>query len=187
MVIGQWFSHCLPQIGSILAAFLFLASSLWDDDTIAFFWSVIWLREVSVSDDIYYGAKLVLFVCLIVWAADTGAYFAGKWFGRYKMAPSVSPNKTLEGLAGGILTSILVAIVFAHWFRLQFATLPFQITVIFVTAIASVLGDLVESMFKREAKIKDSSQILPGHGGVLDRIDSLTAAFPIFALCYFVF
>lgn len=152
-----------------------------------FFWSVVLLRAIGIDIDPYHGSKLVLYVCFIVWAADSGAYFAGKSMGKHKMAPHVSPNKTIEGLVGGVITAILVGWGTATWFDIQF-TSPFVMVVItLVTVVISVLGDLVESMFKRVAGIKDSSNIIPGHGGVLDRIDSLTAAFPVFAFLYFVF
>ncbi len=154
---------------------------------IPFYWSVVFLRAEAVADDVFHGAKLVLFVCLIVWAADSGAYFAGKSFGKRKMAPAVSPNKTIEGLMGGIVAATVVGWFFADWFNIQFASVPVMLVTIFATVVISVLGDLVESMFKRVSGIKDSSNIIPGHGGILDRVDSLTAAFPVFALLYFLF
>ena len=102
------------------------------------------------------------------------------------MAPNVSPNKTLEGLFGGIVTAIIVGWGATYWFNLQFSSDVVMIVITLVTVVISVLGDLVESMFKRASGIKDSSNIIPGHGGVLDRVDSLTAAFPVFAFLYFV-
>lgn len=152
-----------------------------------FFWSVIFLRAEHIGQDHYHGARLVLFVCLIVWAADSGAYFSGKSFGKHKMAPAVSPNKTIEGLVGGILAALLVGWFFAGWFSIPFSSTWVMLLTILLTVVISVLGDLVESMFKRVSGIKDSSKIIPGHGGVLDRIDSLTAAFPVFAFLYFSF
>ncbi|CAM2757450.1 phosphatidate cytidylyltransferase [Vibrio mytili] len=152
-----------------------------------FLWSVIILRASDIGVEPYYGAKLVLYVCLLVWAADSGAYFTGKSLGKRKMAPNVSPNKTIEGLVGGIITALIVGWGFACWFDIQFTSPVHMVFITFVTVVISVLGDLVESMFKRASGIKDSSNIIPGHGGVLDRIDSLTAAFPVFALLYYVF
>ncbi|EMB7842742.1 phosphatidate cytidylyltransferase [Vibrio vulnificus] len=152
-----------------------------------FMWSVILLRASDIDATPYFGAKLVMFVCLLVWAADSGAYFAGKSMGKRKMAPKVSPNKTIEGLIGGIITAILVGWFFSDWFEIPFASPLHMVLITLATVVISVLGDLVESMFKRESGIKDSSNIIPGHGGILDRIDSLTAAFPIFALLYFLF
>ena len=152
-----------------------------------FYWSVVCLRAESMDIDALHGAKLVLFVCLIVWSADSGAYFAGKRFGKRKMAPAVSPNKTIEGLMGGMVISVVVGGVVASCFELHFSSALMMYVTILCTAGISVLGDLVESMFKRVSNIKDSSHIIPGHGGILDRIDSLTAAFPVFAFLYFFF
>jgi len=153
---------------------------------IPFFWSIVALRAEFMSSNFGHGAKLVMFVCLIVWAADTGAYFAGRQFGKHKMAPAVSPNKTVEGLIGGIVVATGVGYVFAQRFDIVFSSTLSMVLIIFITVIFSVLGDLVESMFKRISGIKDSSHIIPGHGGILDRIDSLTAAFPVFAFLYFL-
>ena len=154
---------------------------------IPFLWSVIILRASDISVDPYHGAKLVLYVCFLVWAADSGAYFAGKSMGKRKMAPHVSPNKTIEGLIGGIIAALIVGWLFAGWFDIQFTSPVHMVIITLITVVISVLGDLVESMFKRVSGIKDSSNIIPGHGGILDRIDSLTAAFPVFALLYYVF
>lgn len=151
-----------------------------------FFWSVLFLRAQSFDTNTYFGAQMVLFVCIIVWAADSGAYFSGKSFGKHKMAPAVSPNKTIEGLIGGVIASMIVAWFTADLFGIEFSSVPVMFLTILLTVISSVLGDLVESMFKRVSGIKDSSNIIPGHGGILDRIDSLTAAFPVFALLYFL-
>ncbi|KUI98453.1 phosphatidate cytidylyltransferase [Vibrio sp. MEBiC08052] len=152
---------------------------------IPFFWSVLLLRTEELSVDPYHGAKLVLFVCMIVWVADSAAYFSGRFFGKHKMAPEVSPNKTIEGLIGGVVAACLVAFGLVEWFELHFSSTSMMLVTILLTVIFSVLGDLVESMFKRVAGIKDSSHLIPGHGGILDRIDSLTAAFPVFAFLYF--
>ncbi|PSU03845.1 CDP-diglyceride synthetase [Photobacterium gaetbulicola] len=149
-----------------------------------FFWSVLMLRAVNYLENPYHGAKLVLLVCFLVWAADTGAYFSGKRFGKHKMAPAVSPNKTIEGLVGGAMLAVAVTWGGAALMGIPFASLSSLLLIAVVSVVASVLGDLVESMFKRAAGIKDSGSILPGHGGILDRIDSLTAALPVFALLY---
>lgn len=151
---------------------------------IPFFWSILMLRAVNYIENPYHGAKLVLLVCFLVWAADTGAYFSGKRFGKTKMAPAVSPNKTIEGLVGGALLAILITWGGATLMDIPFTSLSNLFIIAIITVIASVLGDLVESMFKRVSGIKDSGNILPGHGGILDRIDSLTAALPVFALLY---
>ncbi|PMH41097.1 CDP-diglyceride synthetase [Vibrio sp. 10N.286.49.B3] len=152
-----------------------------------FFWSILILRATNIEVDTYHGAKLVMFVCFIVWAADSGAYFTGRAFGKRKMAPAVSPNKTIEGLVGGVIAAMIVAWFCADWFNIEFSSPLHMLIITLVTVIISVLGDLVESMFKRVSGIKDSSNIIPGHGGILDRVDSLTAAFPVFTLLYFIF
>lgn len=121
----------------------------------------------------------LLFALLIVWAADMGAYFAGKQFGRVKLAPSISPGKTWEGVFGGLIMVIILSLVWAHYADLQVAVLlPFCLAV----GAVSVVGDLTVSMFKRTAGMKDSGTMFPGHGGVLDRVDSVAAAVPLFAL-----
>ena len=125
------------------------------------------------------GGSYVFFVLLVVWAADIGAYFAGRRFGRLKLAPAVSPNKTWEGLLGGLAGGLLVSFAGAQYFafeRLAFVSLGLAIVLI------SVIGDLTESMFKRHAGLKDSGRLLPGHGGVLDRIDSITSSIPLFVV-----
>ncbi len=125
------------------------------------------------------GAEYLLFALLIVWAADAGAYFAGKQFGRVKLAPGISPGKTWEGVIGGLIVVALLATVTAFWADAPlFVLLPFCLAV----AAISIVGDLTVSMFKRTAGVKDSGALFPGHGGVLDRIDSVSAAAPLFAL-----
>ncbi len=128
------------------------------------------------------GPRLVLLVMLLIWGADSGAYFAGRKWGRDKLAPFVSPGKSWQGLWGGLAAALLIAVLFTDLFSIRVDYHFYFITICIITAIFSVLGDLVESMFKREAGIKDSSNLLPGHGGMLDRIDSFTAAAPVFTL-----
>lgn len=124
------------------------------------------------------GPWALLFILVWVWAADTGAYFAGRAFGRHKLAPSVSPGKTIEGLLGGLVLALAVAALVAWWQPIAGDRLMLML-VAGVTVLASVLGDLFESMIKRQTGIKDSGRMLPGHGGMLDRIDSVTAALPV--------
>jgi len=122
---------------------------------------------------------LLLFVLVLVWAADIGAYFVGKRFGRVKLAPNISPGKTWEGALGGLFLTAVLVIVSSRWLETDLGVLlPFCLAV----AIISIIGDLTVSMFKRNAGVKDSGRLFPGHGGVLDRIDSVTAAAPLFAL-----
>ncbi len=125
------------------------------------------------------GPQLGLTLMSIVWAADVGAYAFGRWLGRVKLAPAVSPGKTWEGVTGGILAAAVAAGTAARLLGLPVAGL---IAVGIATALVSVLGDLTESMFKRNVGLKDSGALFPGHGGVLDRFDSLMAAIPIYVI-----
>jgi phosphatidate cytidylyltransferase len=124
---------------------------------------------------------LILAVMVLVWAADIGAYFSGKAFGKRKLAPRVSPGKSWEGLIGGLLTSVLITAAVGVYRGWSGGEMTLGLLGAAVVVLISVVGDLTESMFKRQSGIKDSSNLLPGHGGVLDRIDSLTAAIPVFA------
>lgn len=136
----------------------------------------VWVALVRLHAE---GPPLLLFLLLLVVAADIGAYFAGRAFGKHKLAPKVSPGKTWEGVAGGLVAALLLAAAGVWWFDMR--TVPFMILCL-VVAIASVIGDLTESLFKRHAGLKDSGSLLPGHGGVLDRVDSVTAAAPVFVI-----
>ena len=133
----------------------------------------------KLAEIVPHGQLLLLFMLVLVAAADVGAYFGGRTFGRHKLAPRVSPNKTWEGFWSGVAAAASAAWV-GGWL-LGKPLLPW-VGVCVAVALASVVGDLVESMFKRQAGLKDSSSLLPGHGGVLDRLDSLSAAGPMFLL-----
>jgi phosphatidate cytidylyltransferase len=124
-----------------------------------------------------HGPQLLLFLILLVVAADVGAYFAGRRFGRNKLAPRVSPGKTWEGVFGGFVAAALLAALGVWWFQLD---APRFLALCLVVVVASIVGDLTESLFKRHAGLKDSGTLLPGHGGLLDRVDSVTAAAPVF-------
>ncbi|HET8731518.1 MAG TPA: phosphatidate cytidylyltransferase [Moraxellaceae bacterium] len=138
-----------------------------------------WLGLVTLHGQ---SAGWLLYLFLLVWGADTGAYFAGRAFGKTRLAPAVSPGKTIEGFLGGLALTMAVAVATALWRGLDGQRFWAFMGLSLLTVLASVLGDLFESMVKRRAGIKDSGRIFPGHGGALDRIDSLTAAAPVFAL-----
>jgi phosphatidate cytidylyltransferase len=146
-----------------------------------------WLSGVLVLVPLYValvalytaGPMVLLFALLIVWVADSGAFFAGKGLGRVKLAPAISPGKTWEGVIGGLVAVVLLILLRSLWVDTNLAVfIPFCLAV----ACLSVVGDLTVSMFKRTAGVKDSGSLFPGHGGVLDRIDSVAAAAPLFAL-----
>lgn len=128
------------------------------------------------------GNWLIMAVMVLVWGADIGAYFSGKAFGKRKLAPKVSPGKSWEGVYGGLLASLLITAVVGLVRDWSAAQMLMGLVGAALVVLISVVGDLTESMFKRQSGIKDSSSLLPGHGGVLDRIDSLTAAIPVFAV-----
>ncbi|AIK18228.1 phosphatidate cytidylyltransferase [Glaesserella parasuis] len=171
---------------SVVAKFIFGFCTL-----IPFLIGTLALRFYQYNLDQYQGTYLLLYVFLLVWGADSGAYFSGRAFGKHKLAPKVSPSKSWEGAIGGVITSAVIATIFlsvvpANVFGRELNTSAFVVLSVITVAI-SILGDLSESMFKRQVGIKDSSNLIPGHGGILDRIDSLTAAVPIFAIGFFFF
>lgn len=139
------------------------------------------IGQVSVSS----GALLLMLPMLVTWASDTGAYAVGRLMGRHKLIPKVSPGKTVEGAIGGIVASVLVAwafgdLVLRNVAQLGFKWFPWGIIVFGVAiSVAAQIGDLFESLIKREAGVKDSSRILPGHGGILDRLDSMFFVLPV--------
>lgn len=141
--------------------------------------SLVQLKQMPDSN------YLILLLFFLIWGADIGAYFAGRAFGKRKLAPRVSPGKSWAGVAGGLLSAAVIAMLMSLWAGepvfLTHNWLIFLIACLFVVGV-SILGDLTISLFKRERGVKDSSALLPGHGGILDRIDSLVAAGPYFAL-----
>jgi phosphatidate cytidylyltransferase len=141
--------------------------------------SFAWLALARMRIDWQQGHLAVLYALLIVWVADSGAYFAGRQWGMAKLAPSISPGKTWAGLWGGLAVCALLALGVAWWRGLSLLPL---LTVTLAAALFSVVGDLVESVAKRYAGVKDSGSLIPGHGGVLDRFDSLLAAAPVLML-----
>ena len=128
------------------------------------------------------GPRWTLFAIALCWAADSGAYFAGSKFGKHKLAPSISPGKTWEGVWGGLATAVLLAVAALPLLGLGWGSLPALMLLTVVTAGISVVGDLFESLMKRHSGVKDSGDLFPGHGGVMDRIDSLLAALPVFVV-----
>jgi phosphatidate cytidylyltransferase len=137
---------------------------------------------IRLHNDFPEGYKLVFFLLLVVWLGDTGAYYVGKQFGKHKLSPRISPKKTIEGLIGGISASIIAAVVIHYTFFPKFPLLHAVIAGVLLS-IAGVIGDLAESMWKRSAAVKDSGTLIPGHGGFLDRFDSILFTAPIL-YCY---
>jgi phosphatidate cytidylyltransferase len=134
-----------------------------------------WLR--TMPDDSTLGVRLLFFFLISIWIGDSGAYYVGSHFGRHKMSPRLSPNKTWEGLAGGVVATLAAAAAAKTIFGLPF---PWSHTAVLavILAVAAPVGDLVESMIKRDTRVKDSSTLIPGHGGAFDRTDSLLYAAP---------
>lgn len=139
-----------------------------------------WLALVVLHSRPDEGPRWVLFLLFLIWFADSGAYFAGRQWGKTKLAPEVSPGKTWEGVMGALTVCALFAFGFGRYVGLQGAMLASFTLVCLVTVLFSVAGDLLESLLKRHHGVKDSGTMIPGHGGVLDRIDSLLAAAPVF-------
>jgi phosphatidate cytidylyltransferase len=156
----------VPAVSASSAALLFIALPLS---------YIVRLHQAGLD-----GAKWVLFLLALVWAGDIAAYFAGRAIGRVKMAPLLSPKKTWEGAAANVLASMVVGYFFAGWIGVDL--LPMLLLAALANA-AGQAGDLLESAYKRGARVKDSGGLLPGHGGMLDRVDSLILATPV-VWCY---
>ena len=138
-----------------------------------------WLALARMRIDWHQGEYWLLYALCIVWFADSGAYFAGRLLGGPKLAPQVSPGKTWSGLAGGVVAAAVLAVIATPWLSRSVLAL---VVLTVAVALYSVVGDLTESLFKRFAGVKDSGRLIPGHGGVLDRFDSLLAAAPLLML-----
>lgn len=147
--------------------------------SISFAWfALVWLRHQA------HGEFLILVLLFTIWAADIGAYFSGRAFGRHKLAPSISPGKTREGLLGGVVLAVAVALLLARMTQTLPSPAAWFAVCLVITVLASAGGDLFISIHKRTVGLKDSGKIFPGHGGVLDRFDSLLSGAPVFALGY---
>ncbi|WP_280768947.1 phosphatidate cytidylyltransferase [Salipaludibacillus daqingensis] len=131
------------------------------------------------------GLSLIIFILILVWATDSGAYFAGRRFGKRKLWPEISPKKTIEGSLGGTLLALIIGSVYT-FFVPVFASWVMTVLFMLAVSLTGQLGDLVESAFKRHYAVKDSGQVLPGHGGILDRFDSLIFVMPIIYLLGFL-
>ena len=135
-------------------------------------WMICWLRAQ------WYGAWWTLGFLIIIWLADVGAYFSGKRFGRNKLAPAISPGKTIEGALGGLLMVLVVTLMLHQFYPIL--SILWVLPMTLLVAMFSIFGDLYESRLKRVGGVKDSGSILPGHGGVLDRIDGVLVGLPVF-------
>jgi phosphatidate cytidylyltransferase len=160
-----------PDLNYRLVSFFCALASI----TFAWF-SLCWLRDQPS------GEYLVLLLLVIIWSADIGAYFSGRRWGRHKLAPTISPGKTREGLLGGALLAALCTVLVAHWTIAVQPAPAILIVLAMFTTLVSAAGDLFISLHKRTVGLKDSGKLFPGHGGVLDRFDSLLAGAPFFAL-----
>ncbi|HIQ33932.1 MULTISPECIES: CDP-archaeol synthase [Acinetobacter] len=200
------YGGCVAAVSTLALFFDDVALLLWAASILTWLGSIYWVKNFPESDN-WYNVSLyiigfilisaavtalyavwhsspwwLMYLFLLVWGADSGAYFVGRKFGKKKLAPTVSPNKSVEGLYGGIATTVIIMMIVQYsYLNLTVVQLILFLVLSIITVFASVLGDLFESMIKRRAGIKDSGRVLPGHGGVLDRIDSLLAAAPIFA------
>ena len=176
-----WWAICIP----LLLSFPFKGNPLLHTRAVKTLVGFVLLvatlvSMISIRNDTNYGSEYVLYIILIIWFADSGAYFAGRSLGKNKLIPNVSPGKTWEGVAGAIVVTLIVSFVSLNLLNIPSSHSLSFILVTLVTVIYSIVGDLSESMFKRMANIKDSGSLIPGHGGILDRIDSLMSALPIF-------
>ena len=141
-----------------------------------------WCALAWIHGGVPDGHRWLLTALMVVWAADTGAYFSGRRFGKRKLSPNISPNKTVEGLVGGLLLAVVVGVLLSLFAGASVEQLPAVALVSAIAALFSVVGDLFESLLKRHAGVKDSGHLIPGHGGILDRLDGVLAALPAFAL-----
>ena len=182
--LNYWLLIDLVFWGFILVAVLTFPASqaVWGHRVVVGGASLLLLPVVASAMSALYqqehGKDLIVYLLCLIWASDIGAYLAGKQWGRCKLIPAVSPGKTIEGAFGGLVLVLLVAGAGCFYFKPEHVVVWFVIAIF--TALISMLGDLFISMLKRRCQVKDTGQIIPGHGGVLDRLDSLIAALPLF-------
>lgn len=198
------FSFVLFQLATVIGVIWWLLAMIWmkhyrfasDHDSHARAFKLAagtlavvpaWCALVLIHADLPHGHRWLLLALFLVWSADTGAYFTGrkfggKWFGGRKLAPRISPNKSIEGLLGGLLLALVIAMIGAPLAGATVDQLPAVALVALASVSFSVVGDLFESLLKRHVNVKDSGDLIPGHGGILDRVDSVLAALPVFAL-----
>lgn len=173
--VWLWQFHFAKADTSLNRSIKLLAGSL---SVIPAWCALSWLHG---SSDL--GPRWALFALAIAWAADSGAYFAGVRFGKTKLAPRISPGKSWEGVIGGVIAILILATVANQaWLFLDWSELQWLLLLTIVTMFFSVIGDLFESLMKRHSGFKDSSDLIPGHGGLMDRLDSLLAVLPIFVI-----
>ncbi len=160
-------SGCMSEIGPLVTGLLYVAGLL------TFQW---FLRETDL------GLEYIFLLYISVWFSDSMAYYIGTYMGKKKLCPSISPNKTVEGAFGSLLGGIMGAVVSKYIFSIPGLSVPGAVVIGAIMGITAMTGDLIESMFKRDADIKDSSNIIPGHGGILDKLDGMLVSGPVLYL-----
>lgn len=184
-IISIFFIQYYPKYNFLWIKYNFLCLIFGSCIIIPFFCAILLLKKYEQLYTIG-NTNWILYVFLLTCACDSGAYVFGYFFGKHQLAPIISPRKTWEGLLGGIITSVLCNIIYLLIKPVFLDTLTLTTFFVFIL-LGSILGDLTESMFKRSIGIKDSSNLIPGHGGILDRTDSLMFSFPIFAFILLIF
>ncbi len=170
-----WLQHGKKIAGSIITTAATTFGFLYISVFLSF---AVYIRQLA------HGEKLLFTIILMIWAADTFAYFGGRAFGKHRLSPEISPKKSTEGVFAGIFGTLTAACFSFVYLNVPQLNLAMYLTLAFILNSFSVLGDLIESQFKRDCDVKDSSGLIPGHGGILDRIDSLLLSFP-FAYYFF--
>ncbi|MDN5710628.1 MAG: phosphatidate cytidylyltransferase [Planococcus sp. (in: firmicutes)] len=201
MLPGDWSQQVYEWTGYLKVEFVFMAvilllihtvivknSFTFDDAAFAILGTLYvglgfyYLIETRESEA---GLTVLIFALLVVWFTDSGAYFTGRKIGKRKLWPEISPNKTIEGFVGGIIWAIGIALIFAYFAGME-QPLLLVIIVAIVASIFGQMGDLVESALKRHFNVKDSGKMLPGHGGILDRFDSILFVMPLLHFLHFI-